>query len=159
MRDEAKMNSPANDRSTTRVRPELFFIIAFMATNIAIPLYFSELYPFTIAPMFRDRPECYCNYRVLSPTERDLPLEEFQLQRVYDGNPVGIGGGIKPPPTLNRFGSVPDAATIRRHVQMILARSPNDYPFVDVVQEVIGPTDKSVEVTQLTRIRVHRHEQ
>src|SRR6186713_2467366 len=40
---------------------------AFVAANIAIPLTLGDVYPFTVAPMFCDAPQAYCNYRVYDP--------------------------------------------------------------------------------------------
>ena len=92
--------------------------------------------------MFRDCPTCYCNYRVFAPNGEQLPDEDFLVQRVYDGNPLGYGVGIAPPPILERFGESLDEATIRQHIEQQLAREPNRrHAYVEVEQEVIGPVD------------------
>ena len=65
-------------------------------------LVFGDLFPFTSAPMFRDKPLLYCEYKVTGPTGGDMPLSGFELQRNYDGNPVGMGAGVRPAPSLDR---------------------------------------------------------
>ena len=68
-----------------------------LAANVVVPLLFGDVYPFTSAPMFRDCPGQCANYRVLAADGRELPAEEWLLSRVYDGNPVGYGVGVRPP--------------------------------------------------------------
>src|SRR5687768_4162178 len=75
----------------------LMFCAAFVAANIAIPLTLGDVYPFTVAPMFCDAPQAYCNYRVYDPdgklladnsTRRIDPPggpDPFCLRRYYDG--------------------------------------------------------------------------
>jgi hypothetical protein len=108
--------------------------------------------------MFRDMPQQYCNYRVLAPDGKLLPAEDFLVQRIYDGNPLGYGVGIVPPPILERFGEVRDEATIRRHIEQQLSRERNrKYAYVEVEQEVIGPIDSQrVGVVRVDRWRVAR---
>jgi hypothetical protein len=114
-----------------------------LLANIAIPVVFGDVYPFTSAPMFRDSPPRCCNYRVLDATGRELPAEAWLVQRVYDGNPVGYGVGVRPPAVIEeRFGVVHDEATVCRHIERQLAELQNrGLESVDVVQEVIGPID------------------
>src|SRR3954453_5154684 len=86
----------------------------FLTAHIVVPLVWGDLYPFTAAPMFRDSPTRYCNYQVFAPDGGDLPQEDWLVQRVYDGNPVGYGVGIQPPAVLEQeFGVVHDGATVR----------------------------------------------
>jgi hypothetical protein len=117
---------------------------ALLLANVVVPLLFGDLYPFTSAPMFRVAPSECCNYRVLAPDGKELPAEQWLCHRVYDGNPVGYGVGIRPPAVLEQeFGQIHDEPTIRQHIQRILARPEHaGLPSVTVVQEVIGPVDE-----------------
>jgi len=130
-----------------------------LMANIVIPLLWGDVYPFTSAPMFRDAPRQFCNYRVLSPSEEDLPLVNWNLQRIYDGNPVGYGVGVRPPPVLEQeFGVVHDEATVRKHVERQFEQPANSqYEFVDVIQDVIGPSDSQrVGIVATSRWRIAR---
>lgn len=137
---------------------EFCFGILFALAYLVIPVAFGELYPFTIAPMFRDAPQAYCEYDVLSADGVSLPLREFALHRNYDGNPVGFGAGVRPQFSLDQFGVVPSEQELRAHVSQVLASRHPDLRFVDVVQTVIGPVDAAtVGVTQRNKIRVYQH--
>lgn len=130
-----------------------------LAANIVVPLICGDVYPFTSAPMFRDAPRQYCNYRVYSIKGKQLDPADWLVQRVYDGNPVGYGVGVKPPPVLEQeFGVVPDEAAVREHFQRQLAEQRHSQvTFVDVVQEVIRPVDgQHVGVVQTNRWRIGR---
>lgn len=130
--------------------------VAFAACTVVLPVLVGDLYPFTITPMFRDSPRLYCRYEVLDPQGVPLPLGDFGLQRNYDGNPVGLGAGIRPPPSLDEFGTAPDEAALRAHVARFLVDRSSGMPHVDVVQTVIGPVDaRQVGVIRESRIRVH----
>jgi hypothetical protein len=148
-------------------------VTLFVLANLVMPLVFGELYPFTNASMFPDKPQLYCNYAVYDPNGRELfrssisgltwansrmpSVDDFGLQRLYNGNLPGIGVGIKPPDTLDRFGTAPDQQTVTEHVARKLSRKP-DLEFVDVVQEIVGPvTSNRVGVVQTNRWRVYRH--
>src|SRR5262245_4048401 len=88
----------------------------FLAAHVVMPLVWGDLYPFTSAPMFRDSPTKYCDYHVFAPDGTELPQEEWLVQRVYDGNPVGYGVGIKPPPVIEQeFGVVHEERAVREH--------------------------------------------
>jgi hypothetical protein len=130
-----------------------------LVANIIVPLIGGDVYPFTSAPMFRDAPTQCCNYRVFAPDGIELKPEDWRLARIYDGNPVGYGVGVRPPEVLElEFGVVHDEATVRRHVERQF-REPakRNYEFIDVVQEVIGPTDgQHVGVTGSRRWRIDR---
>ena len=130
----------------------------FLAAHALLPMWLGDVYPFTSAPMFRDNPQTYCNYRVYGPDGSLLPAKDFLIQRIYDGNPVGYGVGIVPPPVLERFGEVLDEATIRQHIEQQLTREANrGYAFVEIEQEVIGPVDgQRLGVVKKERWRVGR---
>jgi len=113
------------------------FVIAFIGLSLVGPLLAGECFPFSIAPMFCQQPTLYCRYQVTDPTGDELPLERFALQRVYDGNPVGLGCGICPAETLDRFGSVPTKDEVIAHLQS-RDQAWKDLPYVDVRVEVIG---------------------
>jgi hypothetical protein len=132
-------------------------VAALLAANIVVPLLWGDVYPFTSAPMFRDSPRQFCHYRIYSPSGDELPLVNWNLERVYDGNPVGYGVGLRPPPVLEQqFGVVHDESTVRQHVERQFGRLSNSqFEFVDVVQEVIGPTNKQrVGVVATNRWRI-----
>ena len=137
-------------------RLALVSAVAFAACTLVLPIVFGELYPFTIAPMFRDSPRLYCRYMVLDPQGVQLPLHDFELQRNYDGNPVGLGAGVRPPPSVDEFGTAPDEATLRAHVARILRGRFPELSHVDVEQAVIGPVDRqTIGVIREARFRVH----
>jgi hypothetical protein len=137
-----------------RGRRELLAVGLFCAAGLAGPLFFQDLYPFSQAPMFADAPRCYCRYAVLDPAGRPLPPGEFGLGRDYWGNPVGVGVGFRPPPTVDRFGQVAPREAVTAAVREGLAGRA-DLGFVDVVQEVVGPLgDGGVGVVRSGRWRV-----
>jgi hypothetical protein len=130
-----------------------------LIANVVVPLLGGDIYPFTSAPMFRDSPSQCCNYKVLAADGRELNLRDWRLERVYDGNPVGYGVGVRPPPILEtQFGSVHDEATLRKHVERQFGEPVNqEHPFVDVIQEVIGPTGgQRLGVVRQQRWRIER---
>jgi hypothetical protein len=132
---------------------------ALLVANIIVPLLWGDVYPFTSAPMFRDSPRQFCNYRVYSPAGEELSIADWELQRVYDGNPVGYGVGVRPPPVLEQeFGVVHDEAAVREHVERQFERHGNSqFELVDVVQEVIGAINcERVGVIQTNRWRIGR---
>ena len=139
-------------------RRDLLGVVAIgvlLAANAVVPLICGDVYPFTSAPMFRDTPMQYAEYRVFDPAGNQLPSKHYALERqrsddpfligrVYDGNPVGYGVGIAPPPVLEQeFGVVHEEATVRRHIEAQLARPANaQYRYVVVEQDVIGAIDE-----------------
>jgi hypothetical protein len=130
-----------------------------LVANAFVPLVWGDVYPFTSAPMFRDAPEQCCNYRVFGPDGRELPAEAWLCERVYDGNPVGYGVGIRPPPVIEQqYGGVHDEAAVRAHFGPLLARPENaGLAYVEVVQEVLGAKpDGSVGVVRTERWRIER---
>ena len=141
---------------------------AFLVANLFIPFTLGDVYPFTVAPMFRDAPRRYENIRVFkldgslladNSTRRVDPLnspDPFLLRRYYDGNPVGYGVGVRPPNTLDEFGVIHDEAAIRSHLQKCLQALP-DLAAVDVEREIVGPIDGwKVGVEQTNRWRIVR---
>jgi hypothetical protein len=125
--------------------------LAYVLAVVFVPLLLGDVYPFTVAPMFRDTPQHYANYKVYAPdgtlladnaTRRVDPLNKpdpFLLRRYYDGNPVGYGVGICPPKTLDNFGHVPTESEVRTHIAVCLKNFPQ-YEYVTVQQEVVGAT-------------------
>jgi hypothetical protein len=148
---------PSSEERVTRVRSgELIAIAVFVLANLIVPAVFGDLYPFTVTPMFSDSPKVYCEYRVLAPDGSILRLADFQLQREYDGNPPGLGAGLIPSVTLDRFGIVPEERAVVDHVARRLPTM-EGLPYVDVVQEVIGPvSSERVGITRTNRWRVSR---
>jgi hypothetical protein len=114
-----------------------------LVANIVVPLVWGDVYPFTSAPMFRDAPRFCCNYRIYDSAGRELPPENWLVHRLYDGNPLGYGVGISPPPILEQqFGAECDQAAALAHIQKQFSRPENrEFTAVEVVQEVIGPID------------------
>jgi hypothetical protein len=116
---------------------------ALLAANVVVPLLWGDVYPFTSAPMFCDSPRQFCNYRVYGADGKELSAADWLVQRVYDGNPVGYGVGVRPPAVIEQqFGVIHDEATVRQHFQRQFAEPPHQqHEFIDVVQEVVGPVD------------------
>jgi hypothetical protein len=130
-----------------------------LAANVVVPLVWGDVYPFTSAPMFRDNPRQCCNYRVYAPDETELPAEEWLCQRIYDGNPLGYGVGIEPPPVLEReFGQVHNEQHIREHVARLLNEPRHrTLAYVVVEQAIVGPLDtERVGVVRESRLMVQR---
>jgi hypothetical protein len=153
------MNSSLqNRRDNRRASPgELGFIVMIVSAVLILPLVFGELFPFTSAPMFRDSPQVYCDYEITGPEGVRLKAKDFHLQRNYDGNPPGLGAGVQPAATLDRFGFAPEIATVRAHVEKLLRARPQGPAFIDVRQRVIGATDDDrIGVIRDTSIRVVR---
>lgn len=130
-----------------------------LIANIVVPMIWGDFYPFTSAPMFRDSPSSCCNYRVYDEEGRELPPENWLVHRLYDGNPLGYGVGIRPPPILEQqFGAECDQAAVLTHIQKQFSRPENhEHMAVEVVQEVIGPIDSQrVGIVRTDRWRVPR---
>ena len=155
--DHAAKDLPPAERDTQldnrrRHRAEILFCSLFVAVNLIVPMLCDDLYPFTSAPMFRDHPRQYCNYSVFAPEGNELPAADFLVQRVYDGNPPGVGVGIAPPPVLEQvFGTVADRRQVSQHVRKILSKR-SDLSSVVVGQDVFGPSPTG----QIERTAVHR---
>jgi hypothetical protein len=145
--------------SSRRPRLALAAVTILLAANVVVPLVWGDVYPFTSAPMFRDSPRQCCNYRVYAADGRELPAADWLLQRVYDGNPVGYGVGLRPPAVLEQeFGVVHDEAAVRQHIQRQLTeRQHQQHEFVEVVQDVLGPVDSQhIGVIRSERWRIAR---
>ena len=109
--------------------------------------------------MFRDCPEQCVNYRVFDESGQELPAEEWLAQRVYDGNPVGYGVGLRPPAVVEKqFGAIDSEADVREHMERQLALPGHrQHAWALVVQEVIGPVDRQrVGVVKSSRWRIER---
>ncbi len=115
----------------------------FLAAHVLVPLVWGDVYPFTSAPMFRDKPVRYCDYHVYAPGGAELPQEEWLVQRVYDGNPIGYGVGVKPPAVIEqRFGIVHDEQAVRDHLLRRFLQGEGLHPeFITAEQQVFGPRD------------------
>jgi len=127
------------------------FVVLFVLANLILPFVIEEVFPITTAPMFRDNPQVYCDFTVLDPSGTALPLSDFDMQRVYDGNPAGYGSGRLANPSLDRFGisedpdlTIPSRDEIRLWTQDRLAQM--NFPFVTVQVKVIGPVGNAVDV-------------
>ena len=134
---EQNHSSKPNVRSR---QAEVIFIIGFLGLNLCAPVVFGERFPFTIAPMFCDEPSCYCEYEVRDAEGKPVELAELRMQRVYDGNPVGLGVGIEPPATLDQFGVVPTREEVTEHLLKQMDAWP-ETPFLSVEMTVVGATD------------------
>ena len=144
---------PADEGQTTR--PERVFITIFVLSSIVMPLIFGELFPFTSAPMFRDAPRLYSVYEVTDDRGTRIDPRDVQLHRNYDGNPVGLGAGVTPLPTLDPFGTASSVEKVRQHVsQRIKVHHPHA-KYLEIRQKVFGPIDeKRVGVVKETVFRV-----
>lgn len=138
-------------------RGEVRFILILALSMSVIPLLFGELFPFSSAPMFRDRPTVYCTYSVTGPDGKSLSLTSFRLQRNYDGNPPGMGTGVVPNQTLDQFGAAPSLKVLKAHVQKVLDSLDTAPDYVQVRQKVMGAIDSHrVGVVSDSTIRVMR---
>ena len=135
--DGAAAFAPTAGSMSNRHGSERIFVLAFLGVSLVGPLLAGECFPFSIAPMFCQQPTVYCRYRVTDPTGDALPLERFALQRVYDGNPVGLGCGIRPADTRDEFGKVPTVEEVVAHLRS-RDQAWEELPYVDVRVEVIG---------------------
>ena len=132
----------------------------FLAIHIVVPLVWGDIYPFTSAPMFRDMPEQYCNYRIFAPDGTELPPEAWLVQRVYDGNPVGYGVGVSPPAVIEqKFGVVHEEREVREHFRrQFLSHSASMdklYPDVEVSQEIFtGRKSGTVQMLTFRRWKI-----
>ena len=112
---------------------EIFCVVAFVIVNLVAPLVIGEVFPFTISPMFSDQPSEYCVYRVFDQDDQLIDNEPFNLHLVYDGNPPGLGMGIRAQPTLHGFGETVTLERLKSHVETKLAGMP-EREFVTVEQ-------------------------
>ena len=134
-------------------------VATLLAANIGLPLVSGDVYPFTSAPMFRDSPRRFCDYRVLDGDGKQLPAGDWLVQRVYDGNPVGYGVGVRPPAVLEtEFGVIHDEVIVRRHIERRFSEKGNDrHEFVVIDQDEIGPVNsQQVGVIETKSWRVYR---
>jgi hypothetical protein len=129
---------------------EKLVIALFVGLNVVVPLLTTELYPFTRAPMFADAPQHYCVYEIYDPPGNRLSEIDFGVQRNYWGNPIGVGVGFRPPPTVDEFGGVAELDAVSAAIAQHLSRFP-ELAYVDVVQKVIGPTDQDTIGTVATQ--------
>ncbi len=139
----------------SRVLP-LALVGLFLSAHVVVPLVWGDIYPFTSAPMFRDKPQQYCNYHILAPDGTELRQEDWLVQRVYDGNPVGYGVGVSPPAVIEQhFGVVHDERQVREHIRRQFSShsstTDRSYPYVEVLQESFGAHENGT--VQLTDIR------
>jgi hypothetical protein len=136
----------------------LVIVGLFLAAHVVVPLVWGDLYPFTSAPMFRDKPERYCDYHVFGPDGTELPQEDWLVQRVYDGNPVGYGVGVAPPAVIEQqFGAVDEEQVVRRHILERFKRLPAAPPIVFVDQRIFGPRrDGTIGLVDANSWRVQR---
>jgi hypothetical protein len=123
-----------------RGRKELCAVAAFVLLGILVPLWRTELYPFSRAPMFADAPQQYSSYQVFTTSGRPLNPREFGVQRNYWGNPLGVGVGFLPAESVDRFGEVPDRELVTARVAALLTCHP-ELESVELFREVIGPLE------------------
>jgi hypothetical protein len=132
---------------------------ALVLANAVVPMIAGDVYPFTSAPMFRDSPSQCANYRVFAADGSELPADDWLVQRIYDGNPIGYGVGIRPPAVLEQeFSLAAGEAEICEHILKQLERPEHaKHAWVDVVQEVIGAIDgQRVGIIRTEQVRVTR---
>ena len=145
--------------SLSRVLP-LAIVGLFLSAHVVVPLVWGDIYPFTSAPMFRDKPQQYCNYRIFAPDGTELRQEDWLVQRVYDGNPVGYGVGITPPAVIEqKFGVVHEEREVREHFRrQFLSHSASMdklYPDVEVSQEIFtGRKSGTVQMLTFRRWKI-----
>lgn len=131
-------------RTRLRRKIELTAIFLFILVNLVGPMFIGECYPLTISPMFCGQLSQYCKYSVSDPEGNELDLNLFSLHQVYDGNPVGLGVGLRPQWTLNKVHSVPPGPNEIEYVVVRGLRNVPDIPWVRVQQRVFGEVDGTV---------------
>ncbi len=148
----------SHSESDVRSRVAILAAGVLLVLNVAVPLVWGDVYPFTSAPMFREAPVQCCQYRVLVDGQ-EQPAAKWLLNRIYDGNPVGYGVGIRPPAVLEQeYGVIHDTAAVRSHIQQQLARPENQHvEHVEVIQEVVGAIGSSVGILTTNRWAIARH--
>jgi hypothetical protein len=97
--------------------PAKLFIMIFVTTEILITILGVECYPFSCAPMFCNQVNEYTIFEILNEAGEPQRLEAFQLHQIYDGNPVNLGVGVLPLPTLNTYGQRPSKEFISSHLE------------------------------------------
>lgn len=129
-----------------------------LLANIVVPLVWGDVYPFTSAPMFRDKPQACCNYRVYGPRGEQLSAEDWFCQRVYDGNPLGYGVGIQPPTVIEQtFGQIHTEEQVRACIERQLGRAEHaGLAYVLVEQDVIGALPNNPERVGVIETRSYR---
>src|SRR5262245_26178899 len=155
-----RRSDPGETAQPAASRLPMALVGLLLAANVVVPVVWGDVYPFTSAPMFRDCPTQCCNYQVFAADGTELAAEDWLVQRVYDGNPVGYGVGLCPPAVIEQeFGAVVGKAAVCQHFQRQLARPEHSqHAYVDVLQHVIGPLENSprVGVVQTNRWRIER---
>jgi len=116
----------------TRRKFEFAAVVIFIIANLAAPFIVGELYPFTVSPMFCDQPKEYCTFEVFDSAGKSLDPAAVGLHLVYDGNPPGLGMGIKAQSTICGFGQVLSTDQIKSAVREKLS-SPDVYPGVEAI--------------------------
>jgi hypothetical protein len=144
--------------NSPRGRTELTVVGFFCLTFAVVPLLTTELYPFSRAPMFADAPRFYCDYAVYGPDDRQITdetaLTRLGVQRNYWGNPLGVGVGFEPAPSVDDFGMIAARDAVVETVARRLEWFP-DLKYVEVEQRIVAPTDADhVGVKQTERWRV-----
>jgi hypothetical protein len=141
--------------ATRQGKRELIAAGLFVLAFAAVPLVRPELYPFSRAPMFADAPAEYCEYSVATVDGRPLDPLDFALQRNYWGNPLGVGVGFEPPPSLDVFGTYkPLGLEADEWVGERLDKFP-DLESVVIIQKRVGAVDRlRVDVTKLDSRRI-----
>jgi hypothetical protein len=135
---DTKRTTTGNE--TRQRRRELIAAGLFVFAFATVPIFRTELFPFSRAPMFSDAPVLYCEYTINDPECRELDARAFGLHRNYWGNPLGVGVGYQPVHSLDRFGHAASGFELIAHIQDRLADHP-DLPYVEVTQTVIEPID------------------
>lgn len=130
----------------------------FLVLNVALPVCVGDFYPFTSAPMFRDAPQQYCNYKIVNERGEPMDPKATLCQRIYDGNPVGYGVGLEPPPVIEEFGCVRTEGELTAHLKKLLQRPEHaGCQALTITQEVIGShADGSVDVVRVDEVTVSR---
>lgn len=126
-------------------KAELTFVVVFIGLHILVPMFYGEIFPFTVSPMFSDQPSQYCTYELFDSEDEPVRLESFGLHLVYDGNPPGLGVGIKPQPTLHEFGAVPEQEEIAQHIRQRMQNDESLPRSVKVVQNIVSPSGHQLE--------------
>jgi hypothetical protein len=124
---------------------------------IGLPLlswWADDLYPLSRMPMFSAAPRDAWQLRVLSPDGTELPAWKLGLEVLEPANPEARLGAM-PPGLLIGPGPFPPSVLTER-VQRHLRQAARAVPYVDVVEERLGPSPRhrGLEVLEQRRLRV-----
>ena len=126
-------------QGATSERWQLAGVATFILVNLIAPFLVGEYFPFTTSPMYSDSPQIYCTYKIFDEDNLEINVDYLGLRQIYNGNPPGLGVGLKPPETANHFGKQATEKEVKEMVQRNLTKF--NYKFVIVEQYLVHDLD------------------